>query len=78
MIRQRAFPRLVAMNAAFYGYQMKGYWCDIGTLNQYRLANYDVLKGLVKIDIPGSGIPMLSMSANGQLWPLRPASAPRW
>jgi NDP-sugar pyrophosphorylase family protein len=47
------FPKLVEIEAAFYGYKMKGYWCDIGTLNQYRLANYDVLKGLVKIDIPG-------------------------
>jgi mannose-1-phosphate guanylyltransferase len=47
------FPKLVEMAAAFYGYKMKGYWCDIGTLNQYRIANYDVLKGLVNIDIPG-------------------------
>lgn len=47
------FPRLVEIGADFYGYKMKGYWCDIGTLNQYRLANYDVLKGQVKIDIPG-------------------------
>lgn len=47
------FPKLVEMGAPFYGHRMKGYWCDIGTLNQYRLANYDVLKGLVKIDIPG-------------------------
>jgi mannose-1-phosphate guanylyltransferase len=50
---KQLFPKLVEMNAPFYGHIMKGYWCDIGTLNQYRLANYDVLKGLVKIDIPG-------------------------
>jgi mannose-1-phosphate guanylyltransferase len=47
------FPKLVAIGAEFYGYKMKDYWCDIGSLIQYRLANYDVLKGLVKIDIPG-------------------------
>lgn len=50
---KQLFPKLVEMGAPFYGHQMKGYWCDIGTLNQYRLANYAVLNGLVKIDIPG-------------------------
>ena len=47
------FPRLVAEAAALYGHQINKYWCDIGSLNQYRLAHYDVMKGLVKIDIPG-------------------------
>jgi mannose-1-phosphate guanylyltransferase len=50
---KQLFPHLVEVNAPLYGHKMKDYWCDIGTLNQYRLANYDVLKGLVKIDIPG-------------------------
>ncbi len=47
------FPKLVENGAAFYGYQMKGYWCDIGSLTQYRLAHYDILKGMVKMEIPG-------------------------
>ncbi len=50
---KQLFPRLVELGVPFYGHKMNGYWCDIGTLNQYRLANYDVLNGLVKIDIPG-------------------------
>lgn len=47
------FPRLVQDGLPFYGYATNDYWCDIGTLSQYRFANYDVLKGLVKIEIPG-------------------------
>lgn len=50
---KQLFPQLVEDGAAFYGYQMKGYWCDIGTLTQYRLAHYDILKGLVSMDVPG-------------------------
>lgn len=50
---KQLFPQLVETGAAFYGYQMKGYWCDIGTLTQYRLAHYDILKGLVSMDVPG-------------------------
>lgn len=50
---KQLFPLLVEKGEKFYGYKMNGYWCDIGTLSQYRIANYDVLKGLVKIDIPG-------------------------
>lgn len=48
------FPQLVEAGAAFYGYPMKGYWCDIGSLTQYRLAHYDILKGSVKMEIPGN------------------------
>ena len=51
---KQLFPELVSREEAFYGYAMKGYWCDIGSLTQYRLAHYDVLKGLVTIDIPGN------------------------
>lgn len=54
---KQLFPKLVESGVEIYGHNVKGYWCDIGTLNQYRIANYDVLKGLVKIDIPGSWHP---------------------
>jgi NDP-sugar pyrophosphorylase family protein len=54
---KQLFPELVRRGEAFYGVQTKGYWCDIGSLNQYRLAHYDVLKGMVKIDIPGNWHP---------------------
>ncbi|MGE5575821.1 MAG: sugar phosphate nucleotidyltransferase [Syntrophothermus sp.] len=44
------FPRLVAAGAPFYGYAMGGYWCDIGSITQYRLAQYDVLQGKVELE----------------------------
>lgn len=50
---KQLFPNLVQSQLPFFGYATNDYWCDIGTLTQYRWANYDVLKGLVKIDIPG-------------------------
>lgn len=51
------FPELVARNAAFYGYKMSGYWCDVGTLGQYRLAHQDVLRGECAVFTPGVVVP---------------------
>ena len=31
------------------------YWCDIGGTQQYRQANYDILSGLVKVNIVTAG-----------------------
>ncbi|HHZ19537.1 MAG TPA: NDP-sugar synthase [Firmicutes bacterium] len=50
---KQVFPHLVQAGVPFYGFPIADYWCDIGTLTQYRLANYDVLRGKVRIDIPG-------------------------
>ncbi|MDI6637886.1 MAG: NDP-sugar synthase [Bacillota bacterium] len=50
------FPRLVREGLPFYGLALDEYWCDIGTLSQYRLAHRDVLSGAVDIDIPGREI----------------------
>lgn len=50
------FPRLVREGAPFYGLPIDEYWCDIGTLGQYRLAHRDVLAGLTGIDIPGTEV----------------------
>jgi NDP-sugar pyrophosphorylase family protein len=54
---KQLFPKLIDLGAAFYGYPIEDYWCDIGTLNQYRYSNYDVLRGKVRIDIPGNWHP---------------------
>jgi len=43
------FPLLVEKNLPFYGYEMEGYWCDVGSLEVYRQAHCDVLDG--KVDI---------------------------
>ena len=47
------FPKFVQSGERFVGYQGDFYWSDIGTLQAYREAQYDVLSGRVKVKIPG-------------------------
>ncbi len=50
------FPRLLSEGADIFGIRSKGYWCDIGTVSQYRQANADALARRVKLHIPGEEI----------------------
>ncbi len=47
------FPKLLENGERFVGYQEDFYWSDIGTLEAYRQAQYDVLSGRVGVEIPG-------------------------
>ncbi len=47
------FPMLLERGDKICGYVAGGYWSDIGNLEQYREAHYDVLTGKVKVSIPG-------------------------
>src|ERR671933_1291741 len=49
------FPKLLEAGEKFAGYESKKdfYWSDIGTLQAYREAQYDVLSGRVKVKVPG-------------------------
>ncbi len=47
------FPLLQAKNEPLYGYVASGYWSDIGNLEQYRQAHYDVLTGKVSVEKAG-------------------------
>ena len=47
------FPRLLEEGERFVGYEGNFYWSDIGTLEAYRQAQYDVLSGRVRVKIPG-------------------------
>ena len=42
------FPTLLAQNAPFFGKVMEGYWCDIGTLQSYTQATFDMLTEKVR------------------------------
>lgn len=46
------FPSLLAQGVPMYGYVAAGYWCDIGSLDAYRGAQYDALRHKVKVDLP--------------------------
>jgi mannose-1-phosphate guanylyltransferase len=50
---QDVFPRFMEAGEKFVGYQGDFYWSDIGTLEAYRQAQYDVLSGRVRVEIPG-------------------------
>jgi mannose-1-phosphate guanylyltransferase len=47
------FPKLLENGEKFVGYREDFYWSDIGTLEAYRQAQYDVLSGKVGVKIPG-------------------------
>ncbi|MEB3277621.1 MAG: mannose-1-phosphate guanyltransferase [Lyngbya sp.] len=45
------FPLLLEKDIPMYGYIAEGYWCDVGHLDAYREAQYDALRGKVKLDV---------------------------
>ncbi|MGB3401892.1 MAG: mannose-1-phosphate guanyltransferase [Microcoleaceae cyanobacterium] len=45
------FPLLLAKDIPMYGFVAEGYWCDVGHLDAYREAQYDALRGKVKLDV---------------------------
>ena len=47
------FPLLLAQGRPIYGYVMDDYWADVGSLDQYRAAQEDVLSGRVELPVPG-------------------------
>ena len=47
------FPKVLEEEERFVGYKGDFYWSDIGTLEAYRQAQYDVLSGKVGVRIPG-------------------------
>ncbi|MEW5919999.1 MAG: sugar phosphate nucleotidyltransferase [Bacillota bacterium] len=46
------FPLLLKEGKALFGCVLPGYWCDIGSLEQYLQAQHDMLSGKVTVDIP--------------------------
>jgi len=47
------FPALLEAEKPMFGYEMEGYWQDVGTLEAYTGAHRDVLDGTVEVEIPG-------------------------
>ncbi|MBI3753741.1 MAG: mannose-1-phosphate guanyltransferase [Deltaproteobacteria bacterium] len=50
------FPLLLERKEPLYGYIADGYWKDVGSLDEYRHANLDILHGKVKVNIPGEEV----------------------
>jgi len=47
------FPKLFDMKKALYGMVCDGYWQDVGSLEQYLVANRDALDGRIRLTPPG-------------------------
>ncbi|MGH8004345.1 MAG: sugar phosphate nucleotidyltransferase [Limisphaerales bacterium] len=50
---QNLFPGMLAEKAPLYGYVAKGYWKDVGNIDEYFKAHSDILAGKVEIEMPG-------------------------
>ncbi|MDO9534812.1 MAG: sugar phosphate nucleotidyltransferase [Bacillota bacterium] len=46
------FPLLMDKGLSLYGCVLSGYWCDIGSLDQYRYSHYDILDKKISINLP--------------------------
>ncbi len=51
------FPRLLSMGSPMHGEEVSGYWCDIGTIDQFVQANHDALTGRVSLQLAGRRLP---------------------
>jgi mannose-1-phosphate guanylyltransferase / phosphomannomutase len=47
------FPILLNHNKPVYGYITEGFWCDIGSIEQYIKCQHEILKGHIKVKIKG-------------------------
>jgi mannose-1-phosphate guanylyltransferase / phosphomannomutase len=50
------FPQLLAEGKPLYGYIAEGYWKDVGTIAEYRLAHRDLVDGRVDLPVPGERV----------------------
>ncbi len=46
------FPEMLSKSLPIYGYVADGYWCDVGTMEEYQRATADMLYGKVKVSEP--------------------------
>ena len=56
------FPNMLAMGLPVVGHIAEGYWCDVGSIDEYRRANADLLYGRVKVPEP------LGHDIGGGIW----------
>ena len=50
---QDIFPQLLREEQPMFGYIMQEYWTDVGSLQQYRQAQYEMLQGKTNLPIEG-------------------------
>ncbi|HBU69724.1 MAG TPA: nucleotidyltransferase, partial [Elusimicrobia bacterium] len=50
------YPLLLKEGKGLYGYIAEGYWKDVGNLDEYRVAHYDILDGKISVNTTGRKI----------------------
>jgi mannose-1-phosphate guanylyltransferase/phosphomannomutase len=64
------FPQLMAEGLPLFGHGLDGYWCDIGSINDYRRGQRDALEGAVRVTLPGEPVrPGIWMGPNVRIAP---------
>ncbi|MBI3979777.1 MAG: mannose-1-phosphate guanyltransferase [Chloroflexi bacterium] len=56
------FPQMLQRADALYGFVAGGYWCDVGNIQEFMRANFDVLQGKVALSSP------LGIHLGGGIW----------
>src|SRR5207253_8368797 len=49
------FPKMLRENAGLFGHVARGYWRDIGNLDEYKRAHEDILAGRVRLNFEPIG-----------------------
>lgn len=49
---RQLFPSLVEKGLPVLAVEIKDYWSDVGTITQYKVSNFDALRGSVKLHLP--------------------------
>jgi len=53
-VEKETFPQILQKGKEMFGYVHYGYWLDVGTIDKFKKANFDVLDGKISLAYEGS------------------------
>ncbi len=53
-VEKETFPQILEKGKEMFGYVHYGYWLDVGTIDKFKKANFDVLDGKISLAYKGS------------------------
>jgi mannose-1-phosphate guanylyltransferase len=62
------FPALLEHDVPFYIHEIDDYWNDVGSLDKLKAANFDVLSGALKVEVPESAPAPDDAHVEGRVW----------
>ncbi len=63
------FPLLMEKKKAMYGKVVRNFWCDVGSVEQYRQVHYDILDGKVKLNLQADNKNGIWISSDAEIHP---------